>query len=459
MCYAKPGPRCSYHAVNDFEKAKLAFETATTLQAKEKAAKKLQESQDLLDTTTAGQNMLTQQISDASSPTERELLRIRLVQGARLKAQQLTASKRGLPADADVTKITPTQIRSFVNENGDVMYRLTEGSVVIQTLPADPASLTKLQDKAWELNQTVPYFFPASSAQNLYGDKDKKIPSWQLAENVNAARVHEMLPAGYRASREGATDSTVSDIAIRNNKNEILGYVEVKMENAQAGQIVVTTDGNTFAATSSNDTNPYTGAVVDIINRQSEYLKQNPNGQRLQREKLSPADQETVTNWFKAHYKEKNVSFIAVTNSELSYTSVFPLDKVDEHANVSITMPRAKRSGSSRLPKKDVANAVAHTKKMKSHVKTFEKDGKTYVETSRIALTNEAYLGANGEYFLSHQEEVKQADGNYHQIYEVRKLSATKNMTLMFNFDYTSSRRTQGKRELVNWLKEQNTED
>jgi len=453
MCLAKPGPRCTRHAVEDFYGAKEALEKASTLEEKEIATAELLKAQKVFDTTPRGQSDLMKEIAHAKNLEERAVLHNRILQGATLRAQQATAFELGLEPDADVTGIKPCNITSFVNESGDVMVRLTaEDGTVIREVISDEYGINKLRKISWDTTKTVPYIHPATSVEALYAD-DAKAPKWALAENINTTRIHEMLPEGFRASREGASDSTVSDIAIRNSKNEIIGYTEVKLDKAQAGQIVVERSGEGFAATNLNDSNPYTNDVVSIINRQSDSLREKSNGEQLKYSTLPEEDKKTVANWFKHHYTHKNAAFIAVTNSDLTYTSVFPLKKLEENAEVTICMPRAKKSGSSHLSKKMKPIAAEKAKATFNVEDVYENNGRTSIAID-ADKNPELYFGDNKEFYLSFKEpRQNEKTGKLENTYEIKKLSATDNMTLMFNFEYKGEKKTQGRQALNAWAR------
>lgn len=447
MCQEKPGSRCSNHAAQILEAAKadlaLAIKTGKGI---EEAHIALAEARIEFNATPAGQQQLERLLAKASTVTERNSFSKQIHDGRILRARQQTAFKRGMDPDADYSNIEPVQINHFIGEDGEEKIHLTDNGKIVKTFYRKEVSERTLAKEAWEHNQTVPFKNSITQSAALYADK--KTPSWQMGENVNTSRVNDMLPEGYYASREGSSDSTVSDIAIKKNGN-ILGYVEVKMEKAQSGQIVVSQgdNGNYNAADQSN---PYTSRIVSLINEANK--TENPAKYLTS---LNEEDQKTVNSWFKAHYQHKNAAFIAVTDANLNYTSVFPLDKIEEHAKISVFMPRAKSSGSSRLPKKDFPIAQDMIKKEQggSFVSMSEKDGKTYVD---LSSDQGGYL-KGGNYFLSPVENTVTKAGNVHT-FEVRKISALKNPTIMFNFEYTGDKKTGGKGSISRWLKKQESQ-
>jgi hypothetical protein len=456
MCYPKPAPRCSYHAINDYYLAKKRYESAKTDKAKKAAATRLLESEEILDSTSKGQALLAKRIGDANNIEERKILRERMVIGAKLRGQAATAAQRNMGPDADVTELEPCVIIQSIDDSGDVIYVLKDDEEIVNSVPANESGLKVMKQASWERNQTIPYIYPDYAADGLYSTIDKP-PTWQLAENINTARIHAMLPNKFKATRAGANDSTVSDIAIWSPTNQLLGYAEVKVEKAQAGQIVVSKNSNNdFIPTATTDTNPWSEAVVAIANKQT-HLTENSNGEVLRHSELSEEDKKVITSWFKHHYIEKNAAFIAVTDNDLSYTSVFPLDKVDEYANITIAMPRAKKSGSARLPKKLLKDAATHAEKTYSATRSYQEGGKTYVAVNGEATGN-LYFGNQGEYFLARRKTGTNDVGGLETIYEVRKLATTQNMTLMFNFEYKGVRKTQGKKALNSWAKTRSRE-
>lgn len=452
MCYLKPGPRCSRHAINDYYIAKTRYEEAKTEKAKEFAALRLKESEDILDSTSRGQEILAKRIGETTNIEERTQLRERMVTGAKLRGQCATAAQRDMGVDADVSVLEPCIVMKSIEESGDVIYILKDGDEIIHTVPASESGLKVMKQASWEHNQTIPYIYPDYAANGLYSGVEAP-PTWQLAENINTARIHSMLPEGYKATREGASDSTVSDIAIWSPTDKLLGYAEVKVEKAQAGQIVVSQNSNhQFVAT--GDTNPWSEKVVAVANKQA-HLIENSNGEVLRHSELPEEDKKVISSWFQYHYAKKNAAFIAVTDNDLSYTSVFPLDQVDDFANITIAMPRAKKSGSARLPKKLVKDASNQAEKTYGSNRSYEEAGKTYVVVEGEA-SGDLYFGENKEYFLARRKTATTAEDKLETIYEVRKLATTQNMTLMFNFEYKGEHKTQGKRALNTWARTQN---
>ena len=444
MCYEKPGPRCSNHAAQNLDKAKTALIAARKSGIGiEEATLALADARIDFNSTRAGQGQLERLLAKASSVPERASYNKQIMDGRILRARQATALKRQMNPDEDYSSINPVEINHFIGEDGEEKIHLTHNGEVIKTFYRKEATEKVLNEESWKYNRTLPFKNTVTSSAMLYADK--KTPSWQMGENINTSRVNDMLPEGYYATREGSSDSTVSDIAIKQN-DKTLGYVEVKMEKAQSGQIVVSQDekGSYNAADVSN---PHTSRIVEIINEANK--SENP---AKYLSSLGENDQKTVNSWFCSHYEHKNAAFIAVTDSNLNYTSVFPLSKLESNAKISVSMPRAKSSGSSRLPKKDypIAQDILTKKHPSEFISMSEKDGKTYV---KLNAERGGYV-EQGNYFLSPVETASTDTGDVHT-YEVRKISAVKNPTIMFNFEYTGDKKTGGMGAISRWLKKQ----
>jgi hypothetical protein len=444
MCYEKPGPRCSNHAAQTLAKAKAGLIAARKSGIGiEEATLALAEARIDFNSTRAGQGQLERLLAKASTVSERESYTKQMLDGRILRAQQATALKRKMNPEEDYSSIDPVEVDHFIGEDGEEKIHLTHNGEVIKTFYRKETTEKILNEESWKYNKTLPYKGIVTSSAALYADK--KTPSWQMGENINTSRVNDMLPEGYHASREGSSDSTVSDRAIKHN-NKTLGYVEVKMEKAQSGQIVVSQDEN-GNYNASDQSNPHTSRIVELINEAN--ASDNP---AKYLSSLNEADQKTVNSWFCSHYEHKNAAFIAVTDSTLNYTSVFPLSKLESHAKISVFMPRAKSSGSGRLPKKDypVAQEILQTEHKDHFVSMSEKDGKTYV---KLSADKGGYV-EKSNYFLSPVESTSTDSGEVHT-YEVRKISAVKNPTIMFNFEYTGDKKTGGKGAISRWLQKQ----
>ncbi len=153
---------------------------------------------------------------------------------------------------------------------------------------------------------------------------------------------------------EGGYDATTSEITVR-NEDEVITTIEAKFCPAQAGQIILLSDGSkfTFSDKSKNNSNKYTQEILEYLNANySEF--QGTNSASIPVTNISYS---TLFNWVKSVYSEKNVEWI-IASQKFNMITVddllfIPLNEIESYFDISIVF-RRKKSGNTHIPSKDL---------------------------------------------------------------------------------------------------------
>lgn len=217
-------------------------------------------------------------------------------------------------------------------------------------------------------------------------------------------------------SYKGGMDSTVSDIEVV-KKDGSSYFIEAKSPAAQSGQFVVLPDLETqsffFSPRNKSEENELTDMIIAYMNQDFDKF----NNAGTSGEKLD-IDQSIFIKWIVQHYLERGVKyFISYKNGYV----VLPIRKFADYFDISATF-RVKGSGSSSLPKKYYEPAKEI---IGSYYNTMlrEEEGKLYA-TIKGQLSETRFPYENFKIYLS-----EKGSGNY----EIRKLSNTYNMNVIFD--------------------------
>ncbi len=233
---------------------------------------------------------------------------------------------------------------------------------------------------------------------------------------------YEYLKNSYTTKKtkfhhEGGMDSTTSDIAVVKN-GKIDFYIEAKDSSAQSGQFVLlpNEDNETFVFSPRNKSKP--NEMTNII---IEYM--NSNFQRFHNAGTSGEplniNATVFADWIIEHYKNKNVKYV------ISYSRdyvIFPIRKFKQYFDI-VANYRIKKSGSGNPAQKDIACVKQCISNYYANAKFAQADKKLYAEITEPLTTDKFALG-NYTYYLSERSSNK---------YEVRKLSNTYNMNVIFS--------------------------
>lgn len=222
---------------------------------------------------------------------------------------------------------------------------------------------------------------------------------------------------------EGGMDSTKSDIAVL--KNDLIDYfIEAKDAAAQSGQFVLLPDENTktfvFSPKNHSEPNEMTETMIEYMNQDFDRF----NNAGTAGEPLN-IDSAVFSNWIIEHYKERNVKYV------ISYQNdyvIFPIRKFAAYFNI-LAKYRIKKSGSGEPAKKDIS-IVTQTIKNAYPSAEFSIEGKKLFADIPGTISKCRFILGKYTYYLSIQTRNR---------YEIRRLSNTYNMNVIFSIQLKKS--------------------
>ena len=237
-------------------------------------------------------------------------------------------------------------------------------------------------------------------------------------------RCYEYLKKFYKTEEtdfyhEGGMDSTKSDIAtIKNGRIDF--YIEAKDALAQSGQFVLLPDEDrevfVFSPRNHSKPNEMTDIIIDYMN--SDFHRFNNAGTAGQSLDI---DTSVFADWIIEHYKDKNVKY--VISCDRDYV-IFPIRKFEQYFKI-IANYRIKKSGSGEPAKRDIPAIKQMIKIYYATSKFSQEEKKLFVDISERVHKDKFILG-DYTYYLSVRN-----SGDY----EVRKLSNTYNMNVIFSIE------------------------
>jgi hypothetical protein len=261
---------------------------------------------------------------------------------------------------------------------------------------------------------------------------------WEIFEN-DCVNVLNKNFSKYDVIFEGAgkSDSTQSDIKVLKN-NELLFFIECKMDIAQSGQFVLLPTERQFIYSPRNksELNTFSQIILDYINDNFEFYR-NVGTASLD----INLPKEVFNSWIINHYKSKNAKYIITLLSGTAQGLIFPVENLGDYFNVTANF-RIKGSGSSSLPNSH-CNAVSNflSQKYGSNYNSMYKSGNKYLlECSTIIPDKTEFSLDSTRYFIREQ-------GN--NTYEIRKLSNTRNANVIFS---VKSNGTYNSNDLKNFI-------
>lgn len=237
-------------------------------------------------------------------------------------------------------------------------------------------------------------------------------------------RCYEYLKKFYKTKEadfhhEGGMDSTKSDIAVIKN-GRIDFYIEAKEALAQSGQFVLLPDEKreifVFSPRNHSKPNEMTDIIVGYMN--SNFQRFNHAGTAGQSLDI---DKRVFADWIIGYYKDKNVKY--VISCDRDYV-IFPIGKFAQYFKISANY-RIKKSGSGKPAKKNVPAIKQMIEEYYTTAKFSQEEKKLFVNISERIHKDKFVLG-DYTYYLS-----KQNSGDY----EVRRLSNTYNMNVIFSIE------------------------
>lgn len=235
-------------------------------------------------------------------------------------------------------------------------------------------------------------------------------------------RCYEYLRHFYREKSSkfchgGGMDSTQSDIAVIKD-GKIDFFIEVKESLAQSGQFVLIPDEATetfiFSTRNHSKPNEMTNIIIEYMNRSfHKFYHAGTAGEAID------MDTSVFSQWIVEHYKERNVKYVISYDEDYV---IFPIRKFANYFDISATY-RIKKSGSSKPAKKDIVIVKQEIKNIYPSV-IFTNENKKLFAKITTPLTIDRFILGKYTYYFSEQ---------YPDVFEVRRLSNTYNMNVIFS--------------------------
>jgi hypothetical protein len=194
---------------------------------------------------------------------------------------------------------------------------------------------------------------------HLYYIKGKTmaLQKWEVFQNEATDFLSDYF--NIHCSMEGGFDATTSEITVRNT-NQVLTTVEAKFCPAQAGQVILLSDGTkfTFSDKSKNSSNSYTQEIIKYLNANYSSF----SGTNSATIPITNISYSTLFNWVKTVYKQKNVEWVIASKEFCNLTAddtlLAPLDEIENYFDISIVF-RRKKTGNDHIPGKDLLDFQA----------------------------------------------------------------------------------------------------
>ncbi len=226
--------------------------------------------------------------------------------------------------------------------------------------------------------------------------------------------------------RECGMNSIKSDIAVIKN-GKIDYFIEAKDTAAQSGQFVLLPDGETktfvFSPRNHSKPNEMTEIMIEYMNKNFDRF----NNAGTVGESLD-IDSSVFADWVIGHYEEKNVKYIISYNNDYV---ILPIRRLAEYFDI-LAKYRIKKSGSGEPAKRDIPLVIQTIKKAYPSVSFSTKGKKLFTHISTPIIQDRFILG-NYIYYFSEQSL---------NFYEIRRLSNTYNMNVIFSIQMKRSQDT-----------------
>jgi len=178
------------------------------------------------------------------------------------------------------------------------------------------------------------------------------LQKWEVFQNQATDFLSDYF--NIHCSMEGGYDATTSEITARNT-DQVLTTIEAKFCPAQAGQVILLSDGTKFefSEKSKNSLNSYTQEIIEHLNANYSLFSGN-NSATIP---VTTISYSTLFNWVKTVYKQKNVEWVIASNEfanlTVDDTLLAPLDEIENYFDISIVF-RRKKTGNDHIPGKDL---------------------------------------------------------------------------------------------------------
>ena len=215
------------------------------------------------------------------------------------------------------------------------------------------------------------------------------------------------------------SDSTKSDIEVIVSGRTVF-FIEAKDTNAQSGQFVLLPNEKekrfVFSSHNQSESNEMTDIIIEHMNH--DFERYNDAGTRGEKIDINNS---IFYNWIISHYTQKGAKFFITKKNSFI---IAPMNKFPYYFDVSATY-RIKKSGSGEPAKKDIDNIEQMIRDAYANIKFYVNGKKLYAEITDSVSIRDFKLGE----YTYHLSEKNRG------LYEVRRLSNTYNMNVIFTIN------------------------
>lgn len=218
---------------------------------------------------------------------------------------------------------------------------------------------------------------------------------------------------------QGGHDCTTADIKTFIN-NSYKFSIEVKQKSAQSGQFVLLDNGSElyYSPRNKSPINEFSQLIITYMNTNYDWYKNvSTNSLEIDLPKY------IFESWIQNHYRNKNVKYI-ITSYDYNYI-IFPLNKYGEYFKINANF-RIKGSGSSPLPKRDTFQVSDIVESTYGNNSIIHKGKKAFCYTP-VNIPNKTQVRTRDRRYQLNKVDIG--------IYEVRKLSNTRNANVIFSIE------------------------
>ena len=178
------------------------------------------------------------------------------------------------------------------------------------------------------------------------------LQKWEVFQNEATEFLSDYFDINF--AMEGGFDATTSEITGR-KEDKVVTTIEAKFCPAQAGQIILLSDGTKFEFSdkSKNSSNSYTQEIIKYLNDNYSSF----TGTNSATIPITNISYSTLYNWVKTVYKQKNVEWIIASKEFCNLTAddtlFAPLDEIEKYFDISIVF-RRKKTGNDHIPGKEL---------------------------------------------------------------------------------------------------------
>ena len=177
------------------------------------------------------------------------------------------------------------------------------------------------------------------------------LQKWEIFQDEATDFLNNYFNADFRM--EGGFHVTTSHISARKGIQPLTN-IEAKFDSNDAGQIILSSEGNrfSFCEKSKNDSNKYSQEIIEYLNSNYSLFK----GTNTASIHVDISDV-ILFNWLKTIYSDKNVEWIISSKKfnklTLNNLLFIPIDQIENYFDIRLVF-RRKKTGNTQIPGKDI---------------------------------------------------------------------------------------------------------